>query len=233
MTDPETEGRESAEPVRRLLLNLPPVKASPDFEERLWARLKSGGPVRRLVPVRTPALAYSLAALLVLAVASWYLLSRPPSLVGDADSGMKSAGRGSSPNTGLEMSRPAAKDAPAGSGLQNEQPLAPQGKIVRSDEAVNGAPQEASKRTAVQSGRTAPVQEPRTVTAAEGPSPSAAPASAGEGGPRTFQFKAMQRTMSMPPAFPETLRQGRPVIPESLKTDSTGRILRKSPEERP
>src|ERR1041384_1739165 len=72
----------SEEPIRRALKKLPQVKAAPDFEARLQRRLNEperheGGRTRfGFIPFRVPALGYSLVALVLVGVVSYYMFWR-------------------------------------------------------------------------------------------------------------------------------------------------------------
>jgi hypothetical protein len=81
MSDETRPEPEEHLPVRRLLKELPAVKASPDFEQRLLRRIKEGAPAaapdapkRRLLAV--PVFAYSLLTLLLVGVISYYTFYR-------------------------------------------------------------------------------------------------------------------------------------------------------------
>lgn len=80
MSDTKNQHNDEHDPVRKLLKQLPPVKASSDFEQRLQRRISSGevkseseGFIDKLFrPSRLPAFVYSLATVIVLGTIAYY-----------------------------------------------------------------------------------------------------------------------------------------------------------------
>jgi hypothetical protein len=83
MTEHPDHTDPGSERVRRVLKQSRRIKASSDFEERLLRRIaressSRGGTARTLFPRRVPAYAFSLLALAIVGVLSYYMFIRPP-----------------------------------------------------------------------------------------------------------------------------------------------------------
>jgi len=82
MSDDPLGKEKTDDPVRRVLKNLPPVKATPDFEARLQRRLSEPERPREyawwnfIFPARIPAFGYSLLALAAVGIVSYYMFWR-------------------------------------------------------------------------------------------------------------------------------------------------------------
>jgi len=83
MSESQDDRDPEQERIRRILKQSRKIKASGDFEERLFRRLRSApaprraGTAGRPVPWRVPAYAYSLLAVAVVGVLSYYMFIRP------------------------------------------------------------------------------------------------------------------------------------------------------------